>query len=359
MWNKVKTKRMIGKVIDKYGKEIGIEGSDSVLGLEEHLDKMVADLMGLDLEVVKIARQWRLIIERAAITEGFDRINDLLGAEEGIESSQVRNENENEIKEVEMKIEVEEKGDKTVEIEEENKGKQRDMEDIRETKEIDQEGAYTKNERKKTPKPKEMNIDSYKKVSLDKSIWAPKTERCENKGSIQAKVAAINVSGDNTEHREKSLRWTLRGNSHIKKISEVFEKGNLWCVILFDCEKGYKEAKKKLENAKEEYEKLKLIPREELRDQEVTMKRVENSVSNKTKIQEKVTKGTRKKELSKVEKEKKAQIELKEMFKRRGSLTKQDLITRNSASEEGRNPDRPTRQGSEEELKGQEVKIMI
>ena len=42
---------------------------------------------------------------------------------------------------------------------------------------------------------------------------------------------------------------------------------------MFDCEKGYKEAKRKLENPKEEYEKLKLIPREELRNQEDTFKK--------------------------------------------------------------------------------------
>ena len=138
MWNKERTKRMIRKVISKYGKEIGIEGSDSVLGLEEHLDKMVANLMGLDLEVVKIARQWRLIIERAAITEGFDKIKDLLEAEENKEISQEKNENENEVEEVEMKIEKEEKDIETIEIEIEDKEKQKDMEDVKETKEIEE-----------------------------------------------------------------------------------------------------------------------------------------------------------------------------------------------------------------------------
>ena len=264
MWNKEKTKRMIGKINSKYGKEIGIESSNSVLGLEEHLDKLVADLMGLDLETVKIARQWRLIIERAAITEGFDKIKDLLEAEENQIVAQNKNENRNEV-EVEMSIEVEESTTKTTDIEEKEKENQKVMKYVKENKNINKEESSEENDINKNLRPKEMLIDSYEKISLDKSIWAPKIGRCENKGSIQAKVAAINVMGDNPEHRERSLRWALRDNTHIKEISEIFD-GNLWCLISFDCEKGYKEAKRKLENPKEEYEKLRLITRKELRN---------------------------------------------------------------------------------------------
>ena len=44
-------------MIRKYSKEIAIESSNVVLGLEEHLDKIVAELMGIELEIIKIARQ--------------------------------------------------------------------------------------------------------------------------------------------------------------------------------------------------------------------------------------------------------------------------------------------------------------
>ena len=44
-------------MIRKYGKEIVIEGSNAVLGLEEHLDKIVAELISVELEIIKIARQ--------------------------------------------------------------------------------------------------------------------------------------------------------------------------------------------------------------------------------------------------------------------------------------------------------------
>jgi tRNA A22 N-methylase len=90
-----------------------------------------------------------------------------------------------------------------------------------------------------------------------------KLDRYENSRDIQAKVATINIMGDNSKHSKKSLRWVLRDNSHIKKIEEIFENRNLWYTILFDCEKRFKEAKRKLENAKEEYEKCRLILSEE------------------------------------------------------------------------------------------------
>ena len=48
---------MIKEVIRKYGKKIAIEGSSTVLELEEHLDKIVAKLIGIELEIIKIARQ--------------------------------------------------------------------------------------------------------------------------------------------------------------------------------------------------------------------------------------------------------------------------------------------------------------
>jgi len=88
MWNKEKTKKLIQEITQKYGEEIAIDGSKSVLGLEKHLDRMVAKLMGLDLEIVQIARQWRAIIKRAAITEGLDKVSNMLEQDELIEIAQ-------------------------------------------------------------------------------------------------------------------------------------------------------------------------------------------------------------------------------------------------------------------------------
>jgi len=104
-----------------------------------------------------------------------------------------------------------------------------------------------------------VDLEVHKEVSLNQSIWAPKKESCINKMNIETKVAAINMLGENMKQREKSLRWSLRENIHIKKISEKFEKGNLWYTITFDYERGYEEARVKLENSKEDFEKLRLI----------------------------------------------------------------------------------------------------
>ena len=56
MWNKEKTKKLIQEITQKYREEIAIDGSKSVLDLEKYLDRMVAKLMGLDLEIIQIVR---------------------------------------------------------------------------------------------------------------------------------------------------------------------------------------------------------------------------------------------------------------------------------------------------------------
>ena len=35
-------------------------------------------------------------------------------------------------------------------------------------------------------------------------------------------------------------------NIHLKEISKKFERGNLWCILIFDCMKGFEEAKRNL-----------------------------------------------------------------------------------------------------------------
>ena len=81
MWKREKTRRLIKEVIRKYVKEIAIEGSSAVLGLEDHLDKIVAELIDVELEIIKIAKQWHAVIERATITDGFDSVRALIESE--------------------------------------------------------------------------------------------------------------------------------------------------------------------------------------------------------------------------------------------------------------------------------------
>ena len=55
-------------------------------------------------------------------------------------------------------------------------------------------------------------------------------------------------------------------NIYLKEITEKFEWGNLWCILNFDCKKGYEEARMKLENKKEDYEQAKLILEENVEE---------------------------------------------------------------------------------------------
>src|SRR5437868_15274088 len=111
MWKREKTKRLIKEVVKKYGKEIAIEGSNAVLGLEEHLDKIVAELMGVELEIIKIARQWCIVIERATITDRFDGVRALIESEEEKRKSHMEKEK---IKTEEIEIKLEEREQATL-----------------------------------------------------------------------------------------------------------------------------------------------------------------------------------------------------------------------------------------------------
>src|SRR5437868_11392792 len=81
MWNKDNTIRLIGKISKEYGKEIIAEGSKSVLRFEDHVDKIVASIVGVESEIVTAAREWRKIIGRAAMHEGIEKVERVLGQE--------------------------------------------------------------------------------------------------------------------------------------------------------------------------------------------------------------------------------------------------------------------------------------
>ena len=98
---------------------------------------------------------------------------------------------------------------------------------------------------------------------LEDSIWVLRKERYENTKDIKAKVLVANVLRESSEHRAKLLKWALRGNSHVKRIYEEFSKGNQWYVLVFDCEKGFKDAQKRLAERKEEHEQFRLKKRRE------------------------------------------------------------------------------------------------
>src|SRR5207253_6575859 len=222
MWKREKTKRLIKEVVKKYGKEIAIEGSNAVLGLEEHLDRIVAELMGVELEIIKIVRQWRAVIERAAITDRFDSVRILIESEEEKRMSQT----EEEIKTEEIEMKTEEK-EQTIssslvypqeqlalskldsEIASTSKNSNsilEEIEDIKVNEEIGSTKHSEENSQNEEQVENEISQEVHEAASLDQSIWAPKKESCVNQKDIETKIAAINVLSDNIKQREKSLR---------------------------------------------------------------------------------------------------------------------------------------------------------
>ncbi|CAG8628396.1 1403_t:CDS:2 [Dentiscutata erythropus] len=99
-----------------------------------------------------------------------------------------------------------------------------------------------KTEVQKTTQLTEDNIWTPKKQipkitqSIENSIWASKGDACKNIGEWQVNILSCNVPDNNKDERFKYVKWILQNNKHIKNIKEVFEKGNYWYRVIFDCQ---------------------------------------------------------------------------------------------------------------------------
>ena len=78
MWNKDNSIRIVKEITKEYGREILDEGSKSVRGFENYVDKMIAKILGIESEIVTAAREWRSVLERAAMHEGMDNIKKVI-----------------------------------------------------------------------------------------------------------------------------------------------------------------------------------------------------------------------------------------------------------------------------------------
>jgi hypothetical protein len=275
--------------------------------------------MRIDKRIITVARQWRKAIERAAITEGIDKVEAIIAAEETQLQTKV-DIVEQEIKEVEMTTEIKETKEEdninkeVVEIEmeigkdelaTEEVKKQFKIEDIDITSGLLKFKSEEVSLEERFGKLDELIKIKYSNPSLDRSIWAPNKDRCEEIENTVARVISASVVGKDAYQREKSLRWILKENTHIKEITEKFTRGNHWCIIVFDCKKGYREAVYTLENIKEEHDRLKLIVEE-----------VQDESQHKDK-KEKATVSNKKLEARREKVREKAKEELEEVFERR------------------------------------------
>ena len=71
----------MGIVTKEYSKEIIAKGSRAVIGLKDYIDRIIAEILEVDSDIVIVAREWRKVIERAAMTEGIDKVKTILGQE--------------------------------------------------------------------------------------------------------------------------------------------------------------------------------------------------------------------------------------------------------------------------------------
>ena len=78
MWNKDNSIRIVKEITKEYRREILDEGSKSVRGFENYVDKMIAKILDIESEIVIVAREWRSILERVAIHEGMDNIKKVI-----------------------------------------------------------------------------------------------------------------------------------------------------------------------------------------------------------------------------------------------------------------------------------------
>ena len=74
MWNKDNSIRIVKEITKEYGRKILDEGSKSVRGFENYVDKMIAKILDIESEIVTVAREWRSVLERAAMHERIDNI---------------------------------------------------------------------------------------------------------------------------------------------------------------------------------------------------------------------------------------------------------------------------------------------
>ena len=138
MWNRENVAKLIGIVTKEYSREIIAEGSKSVLGLEDHLDKLVAKILGIESDIITAAREWRKVIERAVITERIDKVQLLLECRDTTITYKISNIEEQEIKIANKIIEEQRELNKVENITEEAEMIVEEMHDI-ETKEFKEE----------------------------------------------------------------------------------------------------------------------------------------------------------------------------------------------------------------------------
>ncbi|CAG8664236.1 8130_t:CDS:1, partial [Paraglomus occultum] len=198
--------RLVGVAIKEYGKEIIAERSDAVIGLEDHIDKMIAEILEIESDIVIVAREWRKVIKRAAITEGINRVKIVLGqkTQDIITRKDVlatqKNKNKLDIEIIDQTNSseiVDSSKEEQVLLEEQlsvSKGNKKSDNIIENIKEFQNKETSRLNSNLYSNTSEELEEDiilAESDSSLEKSIWTSSKDKCEGEKIIRAKVAAI------------------------------------------------------------------------------------------------------------------------------------------------------------------------
>src|SRR5437868_11607520 len=216
MWNREKASRLVGLVTKEYSKEIITESSKSVMGLEDHIDRMIAEILEIESNIVTVAKEWRKVIERAAITEGIDRVKSILEQENkntiAKKDEIVTQESKTDIEMVNQTVTINSEDNLEVQVSigkdqliasKKSKIEYSLMEDIEETQEKEVNSTNPDHFIDSTEESGEEILPADSDSSLERSIWALNKDCYRRKGNIRAKVVAIKVLGNNLNNREK------------------------------------------------------------------------------------------------------------------------------------------------------------
>jgi len=117
--------------------------------------------------------------------------------------------------------------------------------------------------RRKQETEKEIEIVG---ITLEQSIWAPSRKNCNQNNNLIANISAYEVPGETKEERIKFIRWSLKDNTYVKDIDEVFKRGNLWIEVVFDCNYGRNEAIQRINRKESDW--YKMIPEDKEKKEE-------------------------------------------------------------------------------------------
>jgi len=239
-------------------------------------DKIIALLTNQDPNEVALLRLTREILEKAEKEQPEKKLNinienrDLTtGTEErkrNIEEkigNTEKQEETNTLQREELREVSAERNNKLTDEPSTQKQETKKQRNIIEQEDIEMDGKQSRQntleeerERQKRRKQETEEEIDIVGTALEQSIWAPSRRNCNQNNSLIANIPAYKVLRETKEERIKFIRWSLKDNTHVKDINEVFKRGNLWVEVVFDCNYGRDEAIQRINRKESNWYKM-------------------------------------------------------------------------------------------------------